>query len=222
MLKKIGTMLLVLVMIVGLAACGGSPAPEPQPEPAELAFASYSHILEQLSIEAGQSGAYDIDMVIVMDMTAGGETFHIITSGNMRMIVDGDAMQAAVVMETDMGDFGSVTMELYIAALDGELTESRMVIDGEEIPTELLPFELMEEIFEDLDRRRADFIPHTNELSEGWRKTKKHVQESTEGESATEDENSDIIQTSGVCDGNEQNKNIESNGNSGRNSIRKI
>jgi len=165
LLKKIGVLLLALVLFVSLAACAqttdsnliddepyiqGAETPDVEPdtpEPIEdtqdaqtLAFETYSHIMQRLSLDQGQeSGAYDIDFVAQTEMRLLGEEISSTSSGNIRMIVDGDRMETAMVMHTDMGALGTSEMEMYMALEGTELTTMQMLIDGEELPLDLPP-----------------------------------------------------------------------------------
>ena len=146
MLKKFGTILLALVLIASLAACGGGTATV---DPAERAFETYSNIMQRLSIQPGHSGAYDIDFVMDMDMTILGETIETTSTGNMRMIVDGDDAEMSMTMYMDMGGLGSTSMEMYIAIEGGSLSTMQILMDGEEFPQEFLSPE-MEAMFQDM------------------------------------------------------------------------
>ena len=148
MLKRLTALLLALFLIATLAACGGSTEPEPAADPSALAFESYSQLMQQLSVGPGQSGAYDMDFTMEIDMTFMGEREIMLSSGNMRMIVDGDNIQSYMVMETDMGELGTMVMELYMAMEGTTVTELRMIVDGMELPSEFLEQEMLEELFE--------------------------------------------------------------------------
>jgi len=147
LLKKIGIILLALALLVSLVAC----TPEPEPEPEEVAFDAYTHIMQQLSIGPGQdaeSGAYDIDFVMQMDMWFLGEEIQTTSSGNIKMIVDGDRIESAMTMNTDMGELGTNVMEIYMALEGTTLIEMQVVIDGEEVSEEHFPSEMFDEMLD--------------------------------------------------------------------------
>ena len=154
--------LLILTLVVLLAACSESTIDETAvPEDAEIQLdaASDSHLLvletyqdmmQRLTIGSGDTGAYDIDFSVITNMELQGEGSIIIsTSGNMKMIVDGDDMQAAVIMHmmhvAGFG-FGSNILEMYIEVEDGE-TQFSVFFDGEEFS---LPLETAEDLFEEV------------------------------------------------------------------------
>jgi len=137
--------MLILVLVAALAACGGS---APQADPAELAFESYSTIMQQMSFEEGESGAYDIDFVMDMEMEFMGESMQMVSRGNIQMIVDGEDIQSFMRMDMDMGELGSTVMEMLMVVEDGSFTDLRMTIDGEEFPTDIFPVEMFEDMFD--------------------------------------------------------------------------
>jgi len=149
MLKKLGSLLLVLVLLVTLAACAGIPGGGASADPTTLAFERYSHILEQMSVGPGESGAYDVDFSMVMDMRFLGEVVHTVSSGNMKMLVDGDNVQTSMVMDMDMGELGTAVMELYMAMEGDTITEMFMSVDGTEIPSEFVDPDMLEDMFGD-------------------------------------------------------------------------
>ena len=147
MLKRIGALLLVLTLLMSFAAC--TPAPEPEPE--EVAFEAYSHIMQHLSIGPGlemASGAYDMDFVMQIDMRFLGEEVSQASSGNIKMIVDGDNMESAMTMYVDMGELGSSVVEMYMALEGTTLTEMQVIVDGEEMPAEFFPQEMFQEMLD--------------------------------------------------------------------------
>jgi len=150
MMKKLGTILLALVLIVTLAACGAGqqPAP-PQTDPKADAFETYTRIMQQMNIVPGQDGAYDIDFTMILDMEFMGEVIQAITTGSIQAIVEGDIMRSFMVMEMDMGALGSTVMEMYMEMEGTSFTEIRMTVDGMEIPSELIMPEMLEGMFED-------------------------------------------------------------------------
>ena len=145
LLKRIGAILLALVLIASFAACAQSPTTV---DPEALAFESYSQILQQMSVSPGQSGAFDIDFIMVMDMIFEDDTMHSVSTGNMTAVVDGDTMRTSMVMETDMGALGSMLLEIYMAVEGTTVTAMYMAIDGEEFPTDFLTPELLDEMLE--------------------------------------------------------------------------
>ena len=156
MLKKIGLILLVVAMITMLAACdlgsdsdvdsGGTDAiggdynnggTAADVDPMTLAFDTYSDIMTRMSIGQGQSGAFDTDFTMVMEMEMAGESMVFNSNGNIKMIVDGKDMQISSVMSTDMGGLGVSTVEMHVTMADGEITDMRTVMDGMEMPSDV-------------------------------------------------------------------------------------
>ena len=145
MKKKLSALLLALLLIATLAACGGGGnAPDPL-TPEEQAFETYTAIMQRLSLDADQPGAYDVDFTMDIEMSFMDETVQMLTSGNIKMIVDGEDMQASMVMYAEMG-FESVVLELYMALEDGNLT-AQVIVDGEEWPPEFFP---LDDMFDDI------------------------------------------------------------------------
>jgi len=145
MLKKLGALLLALLLIATLAACGGNGNAPASLTPEEQAFEAYTNIMQRLSLDTEQPGAYDIDFIMDIEMSLLDETVLMATSGNIKMIVDGEDMQASMVMEMDMG-FEQIVMELYMALEDGVLF-AQVMVDGEEWPPEFFP---IEDMFDDV------------------------------------------------------------------------
>jgi len=130
---------------VSFAAC----ALGPEPEPEEVAFEAYTHIMQQMSIGPEQaSGAYDIDFVMLMDMRFLGEELNTTSSGNIKMIVDGDNIETAMTMSMDMGELGTSVLEMYMALEGTNLTEMQVLVDGEEMPADMFPQEMFQEILD--------------------------------------------------------------------------
>jgi len=167
MKKKLSLILLALALVFAIAACGdtaSTPAPDTDanydtttdaaPElanPEEKAFEIYNNIMQMLSLDAGQSGAFDIDFVMDMDMSVFGEAIHSVSTGNMQMIVDGDNAQLAMTMITDMSEFGMdpMVMEVFMTVEDNLATELRMTLDGEDL-SEMLPLEMLEDMVDNM------------------------------------------------------------------------
>ena len=137
-----------------------SPTPEavettPEPEIVEeyptepsdleaMAFETYSEIMQLLSMQDVESGAFDIDFFMEMYMSVLGESITSITTGDIQTIVDGEHVQMSMSMETDMSQFGlpPMVVEMYVE-LDGDnLVELRMIIDGEDV-SEILTQEML-------------------------------------------------------------------------------
>ena len=106
-------------------------------------------IMQAMNLAPGQDGAYDLEFTMDMTMDFMGETIHSVTHGHMQMIVEGEIARSFMVMEMDMGAFGTTTMEMYMAMEGTSFTEIRMTIDGEEIPSEFIMPEMLEGMFED-------------------------------------------------------------------------
>ena len=149
MKKKLGAILLALALLVTLAACDSTPAPPADPE--TVAFETYTGIMQRLSLEDEETGAFDIDFVMEMDMSFLGEEIHSVSNGNMQMIVDGDHVQLAMTMETDMGELGlpPVVMEMYMVVDGDSLTELRMIVDGDDV-SDMFPVEMLEDLAGDM------------------------------------------------------------------------
>ena len=165
MKKKLSVILLALVLVFAIAACGNDTTPDvPDPAPAApapdiapdtddnpeaMAFEAYSEIMQLLSLEAGDSGAFDIDFVMEMDMDFMGESISSVSTGNMQMIVDGDNVRMAMVMGTDMAELGleSMNMEMLMVVEGNVATELRMSINGDDF-SEMFPPEMLEDMIE--------------------------------------------------------------------------
>ena len=80
-----------------------------------------------------------------------GDYVHSISSGNIRMIVDGEVTQMFMLMETDMSelDLPPMVMELFMEVDGTSVTDMRIAIDGEDF-SDLFPQDMMEEMFDDL------------------------------------------------------------------------
>ena len=150
MKKKLGTILLALILLATLAACGSS-TPTPALDVETVAFETYTGIMQRLSLEDKETGAFDIDFVMEMDMSFLGEEIHSVSNGNMQMIVDGDHLQLAMTMETDMSALGlpPMVMEMYMVVEDDSLTELRMIVDGDDV-SEIFPTEMLEDMADDM------------------------------------------------------------------------
>ncbi|MCL2568877.1 MAG: hypothetical protein FWE12_05510 [Oscillospiraceae bacterium] len=181
MMKKIGAILLVLLLVVTLAACGGGTTATPTPpavqDPQEHAFEAYLQIMNSMNLGPGQDGAYDLEFTMDMTMDFMGETIHSVTHGHMQMIVEGEIARSFMVMEMDMDAFGTTTMEMYMAMEGTSFTEIRMIVDGQEIPSEFLLPEMLEGIFEDAmnmpDVEAEAFLSAEIEVIDGY--THMHV-----------------------------------------------
>ncbi|MCL2828452.1 MAG: DUF4366 domain-containing protein [Oscillospiraceae bacterium] len=157
-----GAILLLFAMSMALVACTEEPATDDVYNDvnvppyydvdvdAVLALQAYEDAMQRLAIEPGASGAYDIDFSVRRNMEfldEGSIAMH--TSGNIKMIVDGDDMQAAIIMHMIHAagfGFGSNILEMYIEIEDGEM-QFFVFFDGEEIP---LPPATAEDLFEEV------------------------------------------------------------------------
>ena len=148
MLKKLGAILVVAVLIVSLAACAGTPTPVPV-DPETRAFEMYTEIMQRLSFgEDNPSGAYDIDVVMDMEMTMFGETISVTSTGNLQMVVDGDNSKSVMIMTSDMGELGTMEMEIYMVIEDNTLTEFGFFVDGEDMSA-FIPMDMMQAMMDD-------------------------------------------------------------------------
>jgi len=145
MKKKFIAVLLALALIAALAACGGS-----APDPEAVAFETYTGIMQRISLEEEESGAFDIDFAMEMEMTFLGDTMRSFSSGNMQMIVDGDNMQMSMLAETDMRDMGmpSTVMEVFMETEGDRLVGLRMIIDGQDVSS-MFPAEMLTDMVDD-------------------------------------------------------------------------
>jgi len=97
------------------------------------AYDMYKQIAGHLSLGPGDDGEYDIDFVTDMYLIFGGEDMEISIGGNLKMIVDGNDIQA--VMTMDMSMYGMGAMVIY---MDGNNVYAS--IDGMEIDMDLGDF----------------------------------------------------------------------------------
>lgn len=148
-MKKITALLLVLVLIIGLTACSGSSQAPVEPE--TVAFEAYVELLERMSFEAGQSGAYDIDITMEMEMHFLGEVIDSFSSGNMQMVVDGDRAEVQMILETDMSQMGlpNMVMEIYMLMDGEEILELGMYIDGVDF-ADVFPADMLEDMIDSM------------------------------------------------------------------------
>ena len=139
MKKRIGIILLALLLTISLAACGEAETPAE-----ERAFAAYLHYLDLIG-HGDTGGAWDADFVMDLEMDISIMTIRMVSTGHAAAIItDEENMQMIMTMTTDMGMFGSMDMDMYMSVIDGAI-EMRMTLDGFELPaTELEP-----EMFED-------------------------------------------------------------------------
>ena len=130
MKKKIGIILLTLILVVTFTACQDA-----QTTDEERAFAAYTNYLELIG-EIGGSGAWDADFTMDMSMDFMGMTIDTVSEGHsIAIVTDENNMEMFMSMTTDMGMLGmSMDMEMYITLVDGVIGEMRMTIDGEEMP----------------------------------------------------------------------------------------
>jgi len=167
MKKKISLILLALtLMVFTLTACNGGTPPasvpdtdldlvsaidtdddtDPTDNPEAVAFAVYTDIMERLYFTGdAASGAFDIDFVMEMDINILGDFINTVSTGNMRTVVDGDTVQAAMIMETDMSEMGlgSMVMETFMVVEDDVVTDLRILMNGEDLSGDL-PEEMLE------------------------------------------------------------------------------
>ena len=132
MKKRIGLILLALVLVFSLAACG---AAEGTPE--ERAFAAYMTWVELIGADVENPvGAWDSDFAMEMDMRVFGITLHTFTTGVSQAIVDGDHITMYMDMNMDMGVPGVpiINMEMYIEMDGFTLIDMVMLSDGYYIP----------------------------------------------------------------------------------------
>jgi len=153
MKRKPTAIVIILALVMVLAGCGNGGATPALDEAKVMAFEAYSEIMRNISIEGLEYGAFDIDFEIELrSLTTRYDADNIITnsSGNMRMIVDGNELRFAMIVTTVMDasemDFGDddeldllfsepILMEAFIRSYDGELVEYHMAMNGEELST---------------------------------------------------------------------------------------
>ena len=142
MKKKIGMILLALMLTLGLTACR-----EPQTTDEERAFAAYAHYLELIG-ETGGSGAWDADFTMDMTMEMMGMTIDTVSEGHSTAVItDENNFEIFMSMNTDMGMLGmSMDMEMYMTMVDGAIGEMRMIIDGQEMPEAALDLSMFEDL----------------------------------------------------------------------------
>ena len=113
------------------------------------AYEMYSQILQRLSFgDQNPSGAFDVDIAMEIEMSMDGEVLVMTSTGNMQTIVDGENMKSVMVMETDMGELGSMDMEMYMVIEDNVLTEFGFYMDGMDMSA-FIPMEVMQEMMDD-------------------------------------------------------------------------
>ena len=173
MLKKFGAILVVLILIMSLAACGNEPVqqtvPEIQADPdayaeeegpetstapdsaaTARAYQMYSQILQRMSFgDQNPSGAFDVDIAMEIEMYVDGEVIVMTSSGNMQVVADGDNMKSVMTMETDMGELGSMTMDMHMVIEDNVLTDFGFYMDGMDMSA-FIPMELMQDMMGDM------------------------------------------------------------------------
>ena len=97
------------------------------------AFNAYKNLASKLNFsldDATGSEQYEMSFIVDMKMTVDGESYDLSAmKGNIKMIIDGDSIKFASVM--DMSSYGMGMMEMYF---DG--TEGFYLIDGEKIPVD--------------------------------------------------------------------------------------
>ena len=177
MKKKIGLILLALVMVIGaLAACSPAADPPPPPPPAavepptlpelperahgiddpvtpeERALAAWEHYIELTgAFETGTPGAWAADFTMDMDLDISIMSMRLLTTGHSAaIVVDDDNMQFIMDLVIDMGIFGGeMTMVVYFSAVDGEMT-MRMIVDGEEMPDAFIDLDMLDQMADSL------------------------------------------------------------------------
>jgi hypothetical protein len=142
MKKKIGILLLTLLLVVTLTACRDA-----QTTDEERAFAAYTHYLELIG-EVGGGGAWDADFTMDMSMDFMGMTIDTVSEGHsVAIITDENNMEMFMSMTTDMGMLGmSMDMEVYMTLVDGTIGEMRMILDGQEMPEVALDPDMLEDM----------------------------------------------------------------------------
>ena len=147
-MKKLLALLLIFALVFTLAACGGG---NNAPDPEEVALEAYADILQRLSFEDGENGAYDIDFTIEMDMSFMGEDVTSVSTGNIRMIIDGETVEMFMLMEMDMSEMGAPNsiMEMYMLVEGDQLVDMSVVVDGMDL-SDMLPEDMLEDMFGDV------------------------------------------------------------------------
>ena len=183
MKKKIGLILLALVMVIG-ALAGCSPAEEPPAAPApgitdndndqpglpelperthgfddpepitpqERAFSAWNHFLELTGgFLAEKPGTWAADFTMDADMGLGGISLRILSAGHVAVIIEDDNnIQILMDMTIDMGILGGTTaMTMYANMIDGDMM-TRMIVDGLEMPEELIDADMLDQMIESM------------------------------------------------------------------------
>ena len=145
-MKKLLALLLVFALLFTLTACGGS-----GPDPEEVALEAYADILQRLSFEDGENGAYDIDFTIEMDMSFMGEDVSSVSNGNIRMIIDGEIVEMFMLMDMDMSELGAPNsiMEMYMLVDGDQLLDMSVIVDGMDL-SDMFPEDMLEDMFGDV------------------------------------------------------------------------
>lgn len=156
MMKKITALLLVLVLVFSAAACSSS-EPTIELTPEEAAFAAYTEMFQRLSLDAGESGAYDIDFTIEIYMNFLGESVLSVSHGNMQMIVDDEHVMVVMLMEMDMSQLGepNVMMELFMEVDGDQVLAMRMYMDGVDY-SDMFPPEMLEDMIDEITSSAID------------------------------------------------------------------
>jgi len=96
-------------------------------EAAAIAFEAYTELWERMS---GANVSYDIDFAMFMEMSMDdGFSMSFPSSGNMRLVLDGDTLQSSMTMSVPM--LGE--MAVYLEMTGNEVTFMRQSVDGSEI-----------------------------------------------------------------------------------------
>ena len=109
-MNRLSAMLLALVMVLALAACGGGDQAGGQGGDAKEPEAQVDPLEEARKVMA-DAKSMDATMVMEMDMTAGEQTMETTTTMAMSMFTD--PMKMRVEAEMDMGELGAQTMSIY-------------------------------------------------------------------------------------------------------------
>jgi len=160
MKKRLIKTIFILTLVFAVTACSngngnnngiGDVITPPEHGDAEIrAFHVYSELMQMLSLEDVDFGAFDADFDINMHMNMFGEDANFNSNGNIRTIVENEHMQVAMIVTTYITDLGEhelepVTVELYMRTYSGGIADFHMAMGGEDLST-TFPTEMLEDM----------------------------------------------------------------------------